>query len=420
MSNNKSSYDYKNRNLSDVFKELQSMQNTSSENSYQEYGQTQPLSNNIGFNYNTQNTKRVVNRSDDLKPSHLIIGFSILVVSMGLFFPKATSFSVSYAKEEPTEQITEYELNRHSLNIQNIISENAGMDRVKEQAVDEREVEEFVEEIILSKEVLEAPTPKLINLGTSEFLAKHKVHIGDTMYFVEDGTLRESADETSNIKAEVKKSIDVKLLELPSEEYAKVSFDSIEGYIKTSNLTSSYSTPSIVEKNRIQRLLLKVNINMDLNKSSGLTLNDYKKIFTGLPNDTNKIFENNYQVFYNMDKKYNINGIFLASMAIHESGWGTSQIAKDKKNLFGYGSYDSTPYESSFEFTDYSECIETVAKSLVKYYLNPTGTRIYDGELAAGTYFNGPSLSGVNTRYASDQEWHNKVYKYMEQLYNRL
>ena len=458
MSNNKSSYDYKNRNLSDVFKELQSMQNTSLDNSYQEHGQTPPLSNNIGFNYNTKNTKRIVNRSDDLKLSHIITGFSILVVSMGLFFPKSTSFSVSYAKEEPSKQISEYELNRHSLNIQNIISENVGMDRVKEQAVDEREVEfettytdtpslpkgeeiitqegilgkdkvtvvktfengAFVEEIILSKEVLEAPTPKLINLGTSEFLAKHKVHIGDTMYFVEDGTLRESADETSNIKAEVKKSIDVKLLELPSEEYAKVSFDSIEGYIKTSNLTSSYSTPSIVEKNRIQRLLLKVNINMDLNKSSGLTLNDYKKIFTGLPNDTNKIFESNYQVFYNMDKKYNINGIFLASMAIHESGWGTSQIAKDKKNLFGYGSYDSTPYESSFEFTDYSESIETVAKSLVKYYLNPTGTKIYDGELAAGTYFNGPSLSGVNTRYASDQEWHNKVYKYMEQLYNRL
>ena len=41
-----------------------------------------------------------------------------------------------------------------------------------------------------------------------------------------------------------------------------------------------------------------------------------------------------------MEKKYNINGIFLASMAIHESGWGTSQIAQDKKNLFGYGSYD--------------------------------------------------------------------------------
>ncbi len=42
---------------------------------------------------------------------------------------------------------------------------------------------------------------------------------------------------------------------------------------------------------------------MELNKVSGLTLNDYKKIFTGLPNDTNKIFQDNYQVFYNMEKK---------------------------------------------------------------------------------------------------------------------
>ncbi|MFQ7075149.1 MAG: glucosaminidase domain-containing protein [Clostridia bacterium] len=235
-----------------------------------------------------------------------------------------------------------------------------------------------------------------------------------------DNANKESADANSKDVAEIKKSIDVKLLELPNEEWCKVSFDGIEGYIKTSNLTSSYTTPNIVEKNRIQRILLKVNINMELNKVSGLTLNDYKKIFTGLPNDTNKIFQDNYQVFYNMEKKYNINGLFLASMAIHESGWGTSQIANDKKNLFGYGSYDNTPYESSFEFTDYSEGIETVAKSLVKYYLNPSGTKIYDGETAAGWYYNGPTLSGVNTRYATDQDWHKKVYSYMELLYNRL
>ena len=67
-------------------------------------------------------------------------------------------------------------------------------------------------------------------------------------------------------------------------------------------------------------------------------------------------------------------------MAIHESAWEPLKFLKIK-NLFGYGSYDSTPYESSFDFTDYSEGIETVAKSLVKYYLNPSGTKIYDGEL---------------------------------------
>ena len=52
--------------------------------------------------------------------------------------------------------------------------------------------------------------------------------------------------------------------------------------------------------------------------------------------------------------------------------------------------------------------------------LNLSGTKIYDGETAAGWYYNGPTLSGVNTRYATDQDWHKKVYSYMELLYNRL
>ena len=456
MSNNKNSYE--NRNLSDVFKELQQMQHPSQAgqayNNQNEYNNSRKESNS--FSYDSYNTNK--HKSNDLKLSHIITGCSILIVSMALFFPKDVSFSKSYAKVDSVETVSNSELNRHRLNMQTIISENAGMDRVKEQAVEERDVEfettytdtpslpkgeevvtqegilgkdkvsvvktyengNFVEEIILSKEKISDPTPKLINLGTSEFLAKHKVHLGDTMYFVNTSNLKETADSNAKDVAEVKASIDVKLLELPNEDWCKVSFDGIEGYIKTSNLTSSYTTPNILEKNRIQRILLKVNIGMELNKVSGLTLNDYKKIFTGLPEDTNKIFQDNYQVFYNMEKKCNINGIFLASIAIHESGWGSSQIAKDKNNLFGYGSYDSTPYESSFEFADYAEGIETVAKSLVKYYLNPSGTKIYDGETASGWYYNGPTLSGVNTRYASDPEWHNKVYKYMELLYNRL
>lgn len=461
MLNDKNSYE--NRNLSDVFKELQAMQHGgSSEHIDGQVFRQESKVNNINetLNYFSSHAQKThtTNKANDLKLSHIITGCSILVVSMALFFPRDTSFKTSYAKVDTEENISEYELNRHRLNIQNIISQNSDMDRVKEQAVEEREVEyettytdaptlpkgeeivtqegvlgkdkvtvvktyengEFVEEIILAKENILEPTSKLINIGTSEFLAKHKVHIGDTMYLVNASILKESSDINSKDIAELKQSIDVKLLDLPSEEWCKVSFDGVEGYIQTSNLTSSYTTPNIVEKNRIQRILLKVNINMELNKTSGLTLADYKKIFTGISNDTNKIFENNYQVFYNMDKKYNINGIFLASMAIHESAWGTSQIAKDKYNLFGYGSYDSTPYESSYEFTNYAEGIETVAKSLVKYYLNPSGTKIYDGETAAGWYYNGPTLSGVNTRYASDQDWHTKVFNYMQMMYNRL
>ncbi len=462
---------YKNRNLSEVFRELEAIRNDSiaeqtkskrsnhktSNLSQSNSGQTISWqSSNWGTNINSETT--IYGKSNDLKLSHIVVGCSILVVALAIFFPKSTSFNASYAKSENFASMSEFELNRHRINIQSIISENSNMNRVKEQVVEERDVEfettynnnptlpkseeivtqegvlgkdrveavktyengEFIEEILLNRTMITEPTPKVIELGTSEFLAKHKVHLKDTMYFTKATSIRQEADASSSVVADVKQSLDVKLLELPSEEWAKVSFDSIEGYVPTSNLTSAISTPNIVEKNRIQRILLKVNIDMELNKPSGLTLNDYKKIFTGLPNDTNRIFENNYQAFYNVEKKYNINGIFLASMAIHESGWGTSQIAKDKNNLFGYGSYDNTPYESSFEFADYSEGIETVAKSLVKYYLNPAGTKIYDGETASAWYFNGPTLSGVNERYASDKEWHKKVYSYMETLYNRL
>lgn len=474
MLDDKNSFNHENRNLSDVFKELQEIKNNpkaqqayiektkkSKRNKTRTNINNKPkvkkASNVFASNSHTKDIPTFT-KSNDLKLSHILTGCGILVVSMALFFPKDLAFTESYASTETSSEVKAYELNRHRLNMQTIISENAGMDRVKEQATEERDVEfettyndnstlpkgeeivtqegilgkdrvtvvktyengEFVEETILARENLVEPTSKIISRGTSEFLAKHQVHIGDTMYFVKNDKLKSETNDSSTDVAEVKESIDVKLLELPSEEWAKVSFDGIEGYVKTSNLTSPTTTPNIVEKNRIQRILLKVNIGMELNKSSGLTLTDYKKIFTGISNDKNKIFENNYQAFYNVEKKYNINGIFLASIAIHESAWGTSNIANDKNNLFGYGSYDETPYESSMTFDSYEEGIETVAKSLVKYYLNPAGTKIYDGETAEGWYYNGPTVEGVNTRYASDENWHEKVYKYMEMLYNRL
>ncbi len=73
---------------------------------------------------------------------------------------------------------------------------------------------------------------------------------------------------------------------------------------------------------------------MELNKVSGLTLNDYKKKYLLVCQmiliKYSKII---IKYFIIWKKKYNINGLFLASMAIHESGWGTSQIANDKKKF---------------------------------------------------------------------------------------
>lgn len=444
------------RNLSEVFRELQEIQRNPQKQI--EYQKAYEKANKTKSRINTD-VHRISGKG--IKLSNLIIASIVILLVIIAVFPKNTSFVESYAKEEPQVEAFEannFEINRKALNMQKIISENSSFEKVKEQVVEEREIEfeittksnpslpkgeqivlqegangkenvslvktyengEFIEEIILAKERIQDPVPKILDIGTSDFLAKLHIHIGDIVYLTSTTTLRETPVKEGKELAEIKQNLDVKLLELSSEEWCKVSFDSLEGYLPTSSLTSAYVTPSMPEKNRIQRILLKVNIEMELNKPSGLTLKDYKKIFTGIPNDKNKVFEDNAEVFYNLEKKYNINGIFLASMGIHESAWATSQISIDKKNLFGYGAYDSTPYESSYEFETYAEGIELVAKSLVKYYLNPSGTKIYDGETAAAWYYNGPTLAGVNTRYASDKDWHKKVYSYMEMLYNRL
>lgn len=163
----------------------------------------------------------------------------------------------------------------------------------------------------------------------------------------------------------------------------------------------------------------KLDFNMALNKPSGLTLEQFTKVLTD-SKDKYKTFQNNAKYFYYAEKQYNINGLFVAAVGIHESAWGTSRIARNKNNLFGYGAYDSNPYNGAYTFENYAESIDLVSRVFVKYYLNPKGTTIYDGEKANGKYYSGNTLTAVNKRYASDKHWANGVYSHIQYLYNKL
>ena len=162
-----------------------------------------------------------------------------------------------------------------------------------------------------------------------------------------------------------------------------------------------------------------LSFDMDLNKPSGFSQEQFQKALTD-EKDKSKIFENNAEYFYLIEQQYNINGMFVASVGIHESAWGTSKIAQNKHNLFGYGAYDSNPYNGAYNFTEYSECIDLIARVFVKYYINSPGTKIYDGNGASGKYYSGSTLSAINKKYASDSNWANSVYKYMQYLYGKI
>lgn len=162
-----------------------------------------------------------------------------------------------------------------------------------------------------------------------------------------------------------------------------------------------------------------LDFNMALNKPSGFTIEQFTKALTD-SKDKNKIFQKNAKYFYYIEKQYNINGMFVAAVGIHESAWGTSKIALNKNNLFGYGAYDSNPYNGAYTFDDYAEAIDLVSRVFVKFYINPKGTKIYDGQSANGKYYSGNTLSAVNKRYATDKNWANGVYAHMQYLYNKL
>lgn len=180
-----------------------------------------------------------------------------------------------------------------------------------------------------------------------------------------------------------------------------------------------YNNKDEVEYSK-EELMKNFGKNMALNKPSGLTLEQFEKIFENEPKDKNGIFKDNAKYFYYVEKVYGINGVFVAAVGIHESGWGTSKIALNKKNLFGYGAYDMNAYASAYEYNGYAAGIDMIARVLMKNYLHPKGTKIYNGETASGKYYNGNTLSGVNKKYATDTKWDDGVYTWMKYLYNRL
>ena len=293
-----------------------------------------------------------------------------------------------------------------------------GKERVK--VIKSYENNVMVSEKILESLVLEEYISQVVDKGTSKFLSNNKAHLGDRMYITKEIALLDYSSDSANEICKILKSLDVTLLELSGEDWCKIEYDGLEGYVPANSLTTSQVTPGIIEANRVQRIKMTLEEGIPLNQSTDLSLEDYKKILSGNSADRNHVIEENAEAFYNADKTYHMNGVFLAAMAIHESGWGMSTIANDKKNLFGYGAYDRSPYESSFSFETYAEGIDLVAKVLVKYYINEEGTPIYGEEVAKGSYYNEPTVAGVNVRYASDGEWHHKIYKYMEYLYGRL
>ena len=76
----------------------------------------------------------------------------------------------------------------------------------------------------------------------------------------------------------------------------------------------------------------------------------------------------------------------LAGIIAHESGWGSSTLARDKNNLAGLGAYDDCPGKA-IRFDSREDCVFYLARLIA----------------------DGGSLEEIGTWYASDPTWAEKV-----------
>lgn len=128
-----------------------------------------------------------------------------------------------------------------------------------------------------------------------------------------------------------------------------------------------------------------------------------------------RYFIPNAENFYDIATSYGLDPRFIFCIGIHESGFGTSAIANEKGNFFGWNANDSNPYGDASSFYDMSSGIETVCKGLANQYVSSNGSW-YQWIIDKG--YNPTTIQGIGCRYASDPNWANAVIKHMRNIFN--
>ena len=127
-----------------------------------------------------------------------------------------------------------------------------------------------------------------------------------------------------------------------------------------------------------------------------------------------RYFIPNAENFFDICTRNGMDPRFIFCIGIHESYYGTSDIANDKGNFFGWGAYDWDPGGSAVEFADMSEGIEDVSSGLARNYVSPDG-QWYQWIIDKG--YDPTTVEGIGCRYATDTNWANAVKQHMTNIF---
>jgi hypothetical protein len=144
-----------------------------------------------------------------------------------------------------------------------------------------------------------------------------------------------------------------------------------------------------------------ITVNTDVLSASGMpawAIDQYIAAHTPLPSLGT--------AFLAAERDHGVNAIVLVAIAMHESGYGKSDIARIKKNLFGYNALDRDPFKWATAFSSYAEGVDVVARYIRDGYLVP-----------GGSFYTGfRTLRSMNLAYASSPVWQNGVVAHANRL----
>jgi len=106
---------------------------------------------------------------------------------------------------------------------------------------------------------------------------------------------------------------------------------------------------------------------------------------------------NEGSTFISNQNKYGVNGLLIYAMACHESAYGTSSLAKNYNNLFGWNAIDSNVNNAS-KYDSISKCVEQHMGYNLRKYLDRSNALWFGSCL-------GTKGVGFNVEYASDPYW---------------
>ncbi|WP_455791948.1 dockerin type I domain-containing protein [Amedibacillus sp. YH-ame10] len=115
--------------------------------------------------------------------------------------------------------------------------------------------------------------------------------------------------------------------------------------------------------------------------------------------------------YIDVQNTFGVNAALAFGISVNESGWGRSDYALNRNNIFGIAAFDSDP-DNATKFPSVKECILQFSRDIVSIdYTDP---------LDASGLYHGSSLGdksvGFNVKYASDPFWSEKAASHVYNL----